>query len=43
MSMERSTGLRKGTDKGKVGGLVQHTSNLSDLKKKKEITIWSLS
>lgn len=23
--MERSTGLRKGTSKGKVGGLVQHT------------------
>lgn len=42
MSMERSTGLRKGMDKGKVGGLVQHTSNLSDLKKKKRKLLFGL-
>ena len=33
MSMERATGLRKGTGKGKVGGLVQHMNNVVGLKK----------
>lgn len=32
-SMERSTGLRKSTGKGKVGGLVQHTNDVAGLKK----------